>query len=371
MLKGPLKAYWPYQSALSVQEGIIMYGNRMLIPSSLRLEMLDRIHTGHQGIHKCRQLAKQSIWWPGMSQQIEDMVKSCRVCAENSNHKLEPLIPSETPTRPWQKLGTDLFEFRKSQYLLIVDYYSRFIEIAKLSSSTSSDVINHMKSIFARHGYPSMLVSDNGTQYASQEFAEFMREHKIQHITSSPTHSSGNGEAERAVRTVKNLLKGSVDPYAALLQYRATPLANGYSPAELLMSRRLQTGLPASSNVLMPTPPRHDIVKEREDDYKKKMKRNFDSRHAAHPLTPLEIGDEVFLKDREEKGVVTDNKHQRSFQVQTPSGTFRRNRFHLNKLPGSNIQPEPETLVSEAPPPVRCSSRKTKGISPKKFEIEG
>ena len=85
LLKGPLKAYQPYRFARSVQDGILMFNSHVLVPSALRLDMLES-----QGIHKCRQLAKQYIWWPGMSQQIEDMVRSCRVCAAfqitNWNH---------------------------------------------------------------------------------------------------------------------------------------------------------------------------------------------------------------------------------------------------------------------------------------------
>ena len=106
----------------------------------------------------------------------------------------------------------------------MIKYHSRYIEIARLSTTTSSDAINHMKSIFARHGIPDILISDNGSQYAAQEFTEFARSYKFQHITSLPNHSSGNSEAERAVRTIKKLLRGNQGPYAALLAYRATPL---------------------------------------------------------------------------------------------------------------------------------------------------
>ena len=115
---------------------------------------------------------------------------------------------------------------------------SRYPEIARLSDATSKVVIEHMKSFFSRHGIPEEVRSDNGPQYSSAAFAKFASEYKFSHITSSPLQPQSNGEAERMVRTVKSLLKKATDPYLALLAYRATPLANGFSPSELLMKDR-------------------------------------------------------------------------------------------------------------------------------------
>ncbi len=123
------------------------------------------------------------------------------------------------------------------QDLLVVDYYSRYVEIAHLSQK-SSNVIEHFKSIFARHGIPETVITDNGPQFVVQKFADFATAYKFKHVTSSPRFPQSNGEAERAVQTIKNLLKKASDPYIALLAYRATPLQNGYSPAQLLMGRR-------------------------------------------------------------------------------------------------------------------------------------
>ena len=144
------------------------------------------------------------------------------------------------PSLPWERIATDLFQWKGHTYLLIVDYFSRYIEISKLSGETSAEVIQHMKSVFARHGIPQEVMSDNGSQFVSAMFKEFAREYGFVHHTSSPRYPQANGEAERAMKTIKALLKNADDPYLALLAYRATPLQNEYSPSELLMNRKLR-----------------------------------------------------------------------------------------------------------------------------------
>ena len=106
----------------------------------------------------------------------------------------------------------------------MVDYFSRYPEVVQLRSTTSGAVISHLKSVFARHGIPEVVRSDNGPQYASKEFSEFAQSYGFQHITSSPKYPQSNGQAERMVQTVKQLLRDSEDPYLAILSYRATPM---------------------------------------------------------------------------------------------------------------------------------------------------
>ena len=149
-----------------------------------------------------------------------------------------------------------------------MDFYSRFIEISKLSGITADDVIGLLKSIFARHGIPNEVVSDNGPQYSSQRFADFSKEYNFVHTTSSPHYPQANGEAERAVRTIKSLSKKNSDHYQALLSYRTTPLANGYSAAELLMGRKLRTTLPMFSRQLLPKLPNQSLLSQKEQTIK-------------------------------------------------------------------------------------------------------
>ena len=148
-LTANIRSYSPMAAEFSVVNGLLMRGSRIVIPPSLRQAMLTKIHIGHQGITKCRERARQSVWWPGFSRDLEELVRNCPECCKAQRQRAQPLTPSQLPELPWQKVGTDLFEWKKDTFLLIVDYYSRYIEIARLSRPTTEEVIRHTKSIFA------------------------------------------------------------------------------------------------------------------------------------------------------------------------------------------------------------------------------
>ena len=206
-LPGPVRAYSQVSAELTVVKGLLIGGARIVIPESMRPEMLKKIHEGHQGVSKCRERARQSIWWPGLSKHIEELVQLCPTCCKEQIQKAEPLLATPLPTLPWQKVATDIFEWEKCSYLLMVDYYSRFIDVTRLGGLSTEAVIGAVKGIFARHGVPEEVVSDNGPQFSLRTFQNFSREYGFEHITSSPLYPQSNGEAERAVRTVKSLWK--------------------------------------------------------------------------------------------------------------------------------------------------------------------
>ena len=347
-----VKPYFQFSGDLNVQKGLLLKGSRIVIPTSMQLEMLDRVHDAHQGIHKCRQRAQQSIWWPQLSRQLADLVHNCSICTKERHQPPEPLMPSKFPELPWQKVGTDLFFWKNTCYLLLIDYYSRYIELAKLANESSSEVINHTKSIFARHGIPQEVISDNGPQYSSLQYKNFATEYGFLHTTSSPRFPQSNGEAERAVQTVKSLLKKAEDPYMAILIYRSTPLSSGFSPAELLMSRRLRTNLPIVQSQLQPSVPDLSLLKAKEEEGRKNQKRVFDSRHAVHDLHPLFPGEEVWVPDHNVTGHVIEPIAPRSYHISLPTGIVRRNRAHLRRMPTSNDREatlriaEPSSFVS-------------------------
>ena len=138
------------------------------------------------------------MWWPGISKNIEEMVSKCLVCCRTHYQYAEPLLSTSFPDYPWQRVASDIFEWNKQKYLLVIDYYSRFIEI-ELSMATARDVINHLKSIFAKHGIPESVVSNNGPQYSAGLFTDFSKEFGFTHVTSSPHYLQANGAAERGV----------------------------------------------------------------------------------------------------------------------------------------------------------------------------
>ena len=315
----------------------ILYGQRILIPEPLRQETLHKVHNGHQGIQRCRLRAKVSVWWPGISNEIENMVKQCPTCARQSHHRKEPMIPTDLPDYPWQKVGADLFHLNGANYLVVVDYYSRYPEVVKLTSTTSPTIIQCLKLIFSRFGIPETFISDNGPQFGSQLFTDFAKDYAFQHVTSSPYFPQSNGLAERTVQTVKKILKESKDPNMAILTYRSTPFPwCELSPAELLMGRRLRGNMPILTTQLTPEWTYLKGFRAANRKFKDRQKQDFDRRHRARSLPELPDDSEVWIttEDQPTSGVVARPADTpRSYIVTTPAGQVRRNRQHLNRKP--------------------------------------
>ena len=304
---------------------------------------------------------------------IAQLVQNCRECAEQSRNKREPLITTPLPEYPWQLVGTDLFELDKCQYLLVVDYFSRYPEVIKLSSTTSNQVIAALKTIFARHGIPETVRSDNGPQYSSQEFAMFASSYGFSHVTSSPRYPQSNGQVERMVQTIKRMLMKSPDPHIAVLSYRATPHPwCGYSPAELCMGRRIRTAVPQSNAMLIPQWSYLNEFREKNAEFKRKQKEQFDSRHGAKKLPDIPDDSEVWITsgDRPISGrIVSAGETPRLYVVETDSGELQRNRSHLIVAPDAEQDSTPENAVeteqqpAPATPPRRIMTRTRTGAN--------
>ncbi|UYV60634.1 K02A2.6-like, partial [Cordylochernes scorpioides] len=300
-----LLSYWHVKDELGVQNGLLIRSCRLVIPASMKLEILNKLHAGHFGITKTRLRARETVWWPGISEEIAETVRKCSVCIQEAVSKHEPLIPTNFPTRPWQKIGMDLFKFENKWYLVVIDYYSRFPEVVQLDRLTANVVVRGCKSIFARHGIPETVVSDNGTQFgAAREFANFARQYGFTHVTSSPRFPQSNGMAEAGVKIAKMILKKNLDPSLGLLEYRSTPLENGYSPAELLMGRKLRTTLPIAPENLNPKLVDSQTLKRKEGRRRKDMKSRYDRRYGATDMEELSEGDTVWITDMRTWGIV-------------------------------------------------------------------
>ena len=228
--------------------------------------------------------------------------------------------------------------------MIIVDNYSNFFEINELRTISSASLIAVIRPHFARHGIPEFVISDNGTQYASADFNNFPDNWGFRHIFSSPLHPQGNGKAENAVKTAKNLLKKSkaahTDPLLAILEWRNTPTEGmDSSPAQRLMSRRTRTSLPTTLELLRPEVPNVGHLIEGT----KAKQRKYYNRHAKN-LSPLKKGQAVRMKLPGQYvwslGRCLDKINQRSYIVEVKGRLYRRNRRDIRATPESAAEEE-------------------------------
>jgi transposase InsO family protein len=288
-------------------------------------------------------------------------------------NKPEPLLPSSFPERPWQTLAADFFKCENVDYLLVVDYFSRYVEVCAMQKNkTAMEVCRVMKSIFSRYGIPEKVKSDNGPPFNSGEYLQFANEWGFEVAHSSPKYPKSNGEVERAVQTVKRLLKKEKDKEKALLAYRSTPLSCGYSPAELLMGRKIRTTVPVFHTLLTPKWPNLVQLQEQEVQRKIQQEKYFNTRHRAVPLQKLTQGTEVRITTHSEPGVIkNDTESPRQYEVETPTGVIKRNRVHLVPLPPETSNEH--TLKDSKTPELNIYSRpkRTLKLSLKARENKG
>ena len=241
-----LLPYSRRRTELSIQDSCLLWGNRVVIPPPGRSSILSLLHETHPGISRIKSLARSYVWWPGLDKALEDEVHHCQQCQEHQRQPSKaPLHPWEWPERPWARLHADFAgPFLGHNFLLLIDAYSKWLEVHVVSSTSTQAATNKLRHIFSTHGLPEMLVTDNRTAFTNREFQEFVKRNGIRHVTSSPYHPATNGLVERAVQTFKQAMRKTTGPLDTrinkfLLAYRLTPqTSTGQSPAELLMSRR-------------------------------------------------------------------------------------------------------------------------------------
>ena len=285
-------AYHSYRNELSVVDGMVLKGDRILIPQSMRKNILNILHQGHQGIENVKQRARTSVFWPNIDNQITDIVNRCDLCQEYRNRQAqEPQISHAIPDEPWIKIGTDLFSIGNQTYLIIIDYHSKYFDVYKLPDATARTVIEYTKKSFSKFGIPTEVISDNGPCYNAKKYKRFSKDWDFKHNTSSPSYPKSNGMAERTIQTVKKTIrkcrrKGN-DLDLALLVLRTTPRKNQvFSPAEILMNRRLRTNLPSIQT--------YDY-----NDAKKPQIKHRDTNidESGRELKKLRVGDTVRIHD--------------------------------------------------------------------------
>ncbi|UYV77366.1 K02A2.6-like [Cordylochernes scorpioides] len=248
--ENPLSPYYKVRNELSVDFGCLQWKERIMIPPKLRSQILIDLHEMHFGMVKMKIIARRYFWWPGIDRSIEDMARQCTICQESADMPPSMITEWTWPEKPWHRLHLDLAgPFMGKMFLVIVDAYTKWLEIFILRDITSKTIVDCLRQVFARFGLPEFLVTDNGRQFVSREMEEFTRMNRIRHTKTSPYNPSTNGLAERYVREFKTSLKknNEKDDLETNLQrflfaHRAFPQSVlKESPAELLMKRRLKS----------------------------------------------------------------------------------------------------------------------------------
>lgn len=216
---------------MTILKGCIMYCNRVLVPKSLRRTVLQQFHEGHPGISGMKSLVRSLIWYPGLDKDVEDLVNSCMICQtvrakppQNKN------IEWPVPPRSWSRIHVDHFFYDNKICFLAVDAFTKYIECEIVASTSVSETIDALRLIFSRNGLCDLLVSDNASCFTADEFQSFLSNNGIQHITPPPYSPASNGQAERGVKVLKDMLK-KCDPKESLktrlakvlFQYRCVP----------------------------------------------------------------------------------------------------------------------------------------------------
>ncbi|XP_057378537.1 uncharacterized protein K02A2.6-like [Daphnia carinata] len=340
----PAKPYWTVKHDIAEVDGLLLYKERLIVPTSLRQEVLKGIHSGHFGETKCVLRARSAIYWPGCEDQVKNVVASCNICQSNrTRNPSQPLYPVELPVYPFQFVSADIFKFQGRSYLLTVDAYSKWPCAAQVKDLSAAATVMELDRIFADFGSPEVIKTDNGTHFANAEMRAFCARHNCRLVTSSPEYPRSNGLPERHIQTVKRTLLKMLQEERtlseALAAIRSTPLSESLpSPAVLLQSRNLRGALPFLRPKLQPAAvPATRVVQQLQ---KKQAEASFFHRYVPDiRCSSLRVGQyvRVLVSGIWLRGVVTEVcPEPNSYLVKTSDGrSFRRNRSAINvdKLP--------------------------------------
>jgi len=279
------------------QGDFVLRDGRIVVPEAMHAQIICNGHEAHQGITKCKRYIRSMYWWKSMDKQIEQAVCDCSTCKMNDKSCVTrdaPLNPVKLPEQVWEKVGLDcvgpfVLAPRDQRYAVtLVDYRSKWPEVAFMSSITSKNIIAFLDRVFSREGFPESLVSDNAMNFISSEFENYLASCGIKHYRSSTYYARCNGEVERFNRTLKQTIEDAVNEgrnweksVTNFLQvYRSSPnCTTGVTPSTLLHGRVMRTRLMLDRSLV----PIEDTggVDDRVDLYQAKQKEYTDSRRAA------------------------------------------------------------------------------------------
>lgn len=386
-----LHPYWGVRNNLTTDDDLVLRDQQLVIPRSMQRHVLDELHASHQGQQKTKRRARQVVYWPNMSQDIDNVVSSCQACAERlASLPKEPLMSDTDPQFPFEDASTDLFHHNGKEYLVYADKLSGWPFVTKIGkSATATDVIRAIRGWFTQVGAPRRITSDNGPQFSSHRFKEFCRRWDIVHDPSTPHNPQANGHAEAMVKAVKRLIQ-KIDPSdteafdKGLLELRNGPKADGRSPAQVLFGRPLKSCVPSHWTAYSPEWQKaQDLADAVKEDIAQKQKIHYDA--TAKPLQEFKVGIHVSIQNPTSKlwdthGRIVGVGKRRDYHIKLGSGRILwRNRKFLRPYKpavpgfgsssggGSKPQP-PADNQDEDPQGPRKSTRSRK--KPKRFQAK-
>lgn len=250
--------FYKIKAELHYENELLLWGDRLVVPEPLQSKIANWLHEPHLGIEKTLGRARQLYFWPGMYSMVKDIVETCKVCEKfPRKNQREPLRSDELPRYPYHIVGMDIFEWSGEDYVSILDSYSNYLVAIPLRNKTSGHVIEKIKEVFERIGYPSVIRADN-SPFSSSEFERFANESNVQFRFSSSRYPQSNGLAEKGVAIAKNILKRCLEEgnrkkfQQNILGYNSSPVASlGFAPCELFFGRKIKTTLPVAEGTLM------------------------------------------------------------------------------------------------------------------------
>ncbi|XP_065204814.1 uncharacterized protein K02A2.6-like [Planococcus citri] len=379
-------AYRAVANELAVWNGMVLRGDRLVIPTTLRKDVVKLAHEGHPGIVKTKERLRTKVWWPNMHKDAESAVKLCVACqAVSSTLPTEPMTRRTLPEAPWEQLSYDfLGPLPSGDYIFaIIDNYSRFYEIKITKSINSKFIIASFQEIFARYGIPLIIISDNAPQNKSDELLEFYSLHGVQPHFSIPFWPQSNGEIERQNRSLVKILKTAQieqrdwreELYKFLLMQRTTPNATtGISPADMLFKYSPRDKIPSIRQKLM----LDSDVRDRDNLNKFKGKLYADSHRGAESREPFIEGTKVLVKSTDtgkltstfdpNPGTVKESQGSK-VTVEKDGRLYVRNSAHLREFHQPTEEDEPipndhrSVDISQTPERVSLSAKAIAGTT--------
>lgn len=293
-------------------DGVPLFKERAIVPKSLRAEVLEVLYSAHQGVTGMNERAQSSVWWPGITPQIQEKRDKCRNCNEHMpSQPSAPPLPLSHPEYPFQQIVADYFQEKGHHYLVIADRFSGWPTLLFCGASSSSHniLIDTLKTYFSTYGIPEELATDGGSTFTAYETQKFLTNYGVRHRLSSVAFAHSNQRAELAVKSMKRLLRENVGSdgklnsdkvQRAVMQYRNTPDRDtGRSPAQVIFGRQLRDFLPAPLSRYKPHPRWLMLQEDREMALRQRALRNTESlKTGTRQLAQLQVHDTVQIQNQ-------------------------------------------------------------------------